>query len=195
MEVLPCSSVQCVGQSDCPQSSVTTSVYDGESNCLEHENQAQVADGRVDDLLPNVEGPQLGRQGEVQEAVDELHNSERCQNGASIFDCQVEVQKSSSGSLDLEDDDINALNYCTEPGLNSDNGQLIVDSMESELPNNSREGESSRSESTWLDSDESVALWVKVTFPSFTFRSLPFFFHNLNLFYAISIVSVAYQVG
>ncbi|KAL6273851.1 hypothetical protein ACE6H2_024543 [Prunus campanulata] len=162
MEVLPCSSVQCVGQSDCPQhSSATTSVYDGESNCLEHEKQVHVADGRVDDLLPNAEGPQLVRQGQVQEAVDELHTSEGCQNGASCLDIQVEGQKSSSISHDFDDDDINEQNYCTEPCLTSDNGHLIVDSRESELPNNRREGESYLSESTWLESDESVALWVK----------------------------------
>lgn len=162
MEVLPCSSVQCVGQSDCPQhSSATTSVYDGESNCLEHEKQVHVADGRVDDFLPNVEGPQLVRQGQVQEAVDELHTSEGCQNGASCLDSQAEGQKSSSISHDFDDDDINEQNYCTEPCLTSDNGHLIVDSRENELPNNRREGESYLSESTWLESDESVALWVK----------------------------------
>ncbi|KAH0971318.1 hypothetical protein GBA52_023474 [Prunus armeniaca] len=162
MEVLPCSSVQCVGQSDCPQhSSATTSVYDGDSNCLEHEKQVHVPDGRVDDLLPNVEGPQLVRQGQVQEAVDELHTSEGCQNGASCLDSQAEGQKSSSISHDFDDDDVNEQNYCTEPCLTSDNGHLIVDSRESELPNNRREGESYLSESTWLESDESVALWVK----------------------------------
>ncbi|PQP92515.1 histone-lysine N-methyltransferase SUVR5 [Prunus yedoensis var. nudiflora] len=109
MEVLPCSSVQRVGQSDCPQhSSATTSVYDGESNCLEHEKQKDVK--------------------------MELH---------------VLIVK------------WRPKNYCTEPCLTSDNGHLIVDSRESELPNNRREGESYLSESTWLESDESVALWVK----------------------------------
>ncbi|CAB4318333.1 unnamed protein product [Prunus armeniaca] len=79
------------------QLSATTSVYDGESNCPEHEKQEQVADGRVDDLLPNVERPQLVRQGQVQEAVDELHTPEGCQNGASCLDCQAEEgQKLSS---------------------------------------------------------------------------------------------------
>ncbi|XP_068344381.1 histone-lysine N-methyltransferase SUVR5-like isoform X1 [Pyrus communis] len=157
MEVLPCSTIR-VGQSDCPQqSSSTPSVYDGESNCLEHEKKVQAAD----DILPNVEGPQLGRQGEVQEAVDELHTSEGCQNGASVIDCcQLEGQKSSSGSQDFDDDDVNAQNY-SEPCVTSDNSHMIVDSRESALPNNSREGESSLSESAWLESDESVALWVK----------------------------------
>ncbi|TQD72798.1 hypothetical protein C1H46_041671 [Malus baccata] len=157
MEVLPCSTIR-VGQSDCPQqSSATTSVCDGESNCLEHGKEVQAAD----DLLPNVEGPRLGRQGEVPEAVDELQISEGCQNGASVLDCyQLEGQKTSSGSQDFDDDDINAQNY-SEPCVTSDNSHLIVDSSENALPNNSREGESSLSESTWLESDESVALWVK----------------------------------
>ncbi|RXH75223.1 hypothetical protein DVH24_029944 [Malus domestica] len=157
MEVLPCSTIR-VGQSDCPQqSSATTSVCDGESNCLEHGKEVQAAD----DLLPNVEGPRLGRQGEVPEAVDELQTSEGCQNGVSVLDCyQLEGQKTSSGSQDFDDDDINAQNY-SEPCVTSDNSHLIVDSNENALPNNSREGESSLSESTWLESDESVALWVK----------------------------------
>ena len=166
MEVLPCSTIR-VGQSDCPQQgSSTPFVYDGESNCLEHEKKVQAAD----DILPNVEGPQLGRQVEVQEAADELHTSEGCQNGASVIDCrQLEGQKSSTGSQDFDDDDINAQNY-SEPCVTSDNSHMIVDSRESALPNNSREGESSLSESAWLESDESVALWVKVTFVSFTFN-------------------------
>ncbi|BFG39446.1 hypothetical protein CerSpe_257200 [Prunus speciosa] len=89
------------------QRSATTSAYDGESNCPEHEKQEQVADGRVDDLLPNVERPQLVRQGQVQEAVDELHTSEGCQNGASCLDCQAEEgQKLSSVSHDFDGDDI-----------------------------------------------------------------------------------------
>ncbi|KAH0968984.1 hypothetical protein GBA52_029155 [Prunus armeniaca] len=123
--------------------SATTSVYDGESNCPEHEKQEQVADGRVDDLLPNVERPQLVRQGQVQEAVDELHTPEGCQNGASCLDCQAEEgQKLSSVSHNFDGDDINEQNYRTEPCLTSGNGHLIVDSRESELPNNIWEGES-----------------------------------------------------
>ncbi|KAH0968985.1 hypothetical protein GBA52_029156 [Prunus armeniaca] len=125
------------------QLSATTSVYDGESNCPEHEKQEQVADGRVDDLLPNVERPQLVRQGQVQEAVDELHNPEGCQNGASCLDCQAEEgQKLSNVSHNFDGDDINEQNYRTEPCLTSGNGHLIVDSRESELPNNIWEGES-----------------------------------------------------
>ncbi|CAB4287961.1 unnamed protein product [Prunus armeniaca] len=38
--------------------------------------------------------------------------------------------------------DINEQNYCTEPCLTSGNGHVIVDSRESELPNNIWEGES-----------------------------------------------------
>ncbi|XP_050388132.1 histone-lysine N-methyltransferase SUVR5 [Argentina anserina] len=164
MEVLPCSTVQCVGQSDCPQESSGTTPVNGESNCLEHERQVPVIDRTVEGLLPTVEVTQLGSQGEVKGAAHELHMSEGCRAGASNLDCQVESQKSSSGSHGSEsfdDDDINAQNYSTEPSLISDNGNLKLDGNENGLPYNSREGESSHSDSTWLECHESVPLWVK----------------------------------
>ncbi|XP_062154230.1 histone-lysine N-methyltransferase SUVR5 isoform X2 [Alnus glutinosa] len=150
MEVLPCSGVKYVGEADCPQpSSGTAFTYDGESNNLEHGKQDQLADGRLDDLLLTVDGPQIEKQGEVQETVDELPTSEGHCSGASYC-----------GSHDFEDDDVNTQSYCTEPCMVSENSHIIVDTIEGELPNN-REEESSLSEPTWLEGDESVALWVK----------------------------------
>lgn len=141
MEVLPCSGVQYVGEADCSQpSSGMAFTYDGESNSLEHGKQDQLAD-RLDDLLLNVEGPQIEKQAEVQGTVDELPTSEGHCSGASYC-----------GSHDFEDD---------EPCMVSENSHIIVDTIEGELPNN-REEESSLSEPTWLEGDESVALWVKV---------------------------------
>ena len=164
MEVLPCSGVEYVADSDCAQpSSGTTFTYDRESNCLEHRKKVQVADGRMDDLLLSVEGNPAGRLDEGQGTRDELPISEEHHSGLSYYDCQAEGQRLSCESHDYEDDDLNAQNCCTGP-LASENSNLIVDTIESELPSNNREGELSLSEPKWLERDESVALWVKVAF-------------------------------
>ena len=152
MEVLPCSGVQYVGESDrSQQSSGTVFLYDGEANCLEHGKQVQMGDGKPGNLLLNVEGPQIEKQGEVKGTVDELPTSEGHCSGASNCDSQLEDQNLSSGSHDFEDDDVNVQNYCTDPCM----------------PN--REEESSLAEPTWLEGDESVALWVKVIISIFLF--------------------------
>lgn len=144
MEVLPCSGVQYVGESDrSQQSSGTVFLYDGEANCLEHGKQVQMGDGKLGNLLLNVEGPQIEKPGEVKGTVDELPTSEGHCSGASYCDSQLEDQNLSCGSHDFEDDDVNAQNYCMDPCMPS------------------REEESSLAEPTWLEGDESVALWVK----------------------------------
>ncbi|XVE82696.1 hypothetical protein DITRI_Ditri16bG0026600 [Diplodiscus trichospermus] len=163
MEVLPCSGVQYVADSDSAQlSSGTTFTYEGEeSNCLEHRKQVQVADGRMDNLLLSTERNLEGRQDEGQGRRDELPISEEHHSGSSYYDCQAEGQRLSCGSHDYEDDDSNAQNCCTGPYLASENSHLIVDTIESESPSNNKEGELSFSEPKWLECDESVALWVK----------------------------------
>ncbi|XWS41995.1 hypothetical protein CRYUN_Cryun17cG0130300 [Craigia yunnanensis] len=160
MEVLPCSGVQYVADSDCAQQS-SGMTYDRESNCLEHRKKVQVADGRMDDLLLSVEGNSAERQDGGQGTRDELPISEEHHSGSSYYDCQAEGQRLSCGSHDYEVDDSNGQNCCTGPYLASENSHLTVDSIESESPSNNREGELSLSEPKWLERDESVALWVK----------------------------------
>ncbi|XP_022775257.1 histone-lysine N-methyltransferase SUVR5-like isoform X2 [Durio zibethinus] len=162
MEVLPCSGVQYVADSDCAQQSSGTSfTYDVESNCLEHRKSVKVADGRMDDLLLTAEGNPAERQDGGQGTRDELPISEEHHSGSSCYDCQTEGQRLSCGSHDYEDDDSNTQNCCTGHYLASENSHLIVDTIESESPSNNREGELSLSEPKWLERDESVALWVK----------------------------------
>lgn len=162
MEVLPCSGVQYVGESDCPQQSPgTTFIYDGDSNCVEHGQQVQLADDKMDKLLLNAEGSQKEKKGEVEGRVEELPTSEGHCSGALYFDCEVEDQKQPCNSLYFEDGNLNVQNGCTEPCLASDSSHLIVDTIESELPSNTGEGELSVSEPKWLEQDETVALWVK----------------------------------
>ncbi|KAI4314897.1 hypothetical protein L6164_027760 [Bauhinia variegata] len=157
MEVLPSSGVQYAGESDCPrQSSETDFVYQGEHNHPVNGEQVKMEDGQLNDASVDVEGHQIERQGEGQETVGEFLINSDCQcSGASCCDCQVEDQKEPCGFHDFEDDQIN------EPCLTSDNSLPIVDTIESESPNNTGEGELSHSEPTWLEGDESVALWVK----------------------------------
>ncbi|XVF61946.1 hypothetical protein PTKIN_Ptkin08bG0175900 [Pterospermum kingtungense] len=160
MEVLSCSGVQYVVDSDCgQQSSGTPFTKDGESNCLEHRKKVQAADGRMDNLLLNVEGNPTESQAGSHGTRDELPISEEHHSGSSCYDYQAEGQRLSFESHDYEDDDSNAQTCCTGPS--SENSRLIVDTIESESPRNNREGELSLLEPKWLERDESVALWVK----------------------------------
>ncbi|KAK7359933.1 hypothetical protein VNO77_01902 [Canavalia gladiata] len=155
MEVLPCSGIQYAEESDCPQlSSGTAFVCQGEPNCPESGDQVKLEDNRLNDSLL-MEGPHIERQGQVQQTVCELMTNSDCQGSGASCDCQVEGHKESYSFHDVEDDEIN------EPCLNFEDSLSIADPIESELPNNSREGELSFSEPTWLMGDESVALWVK----------------------------------
>ncbi|KAK8717532.1 hypothetical protein V6N13_044795 [Hibiscus sabdariffa] len=159
MEVVPCSGVQYVVDSDCAQPSLGTT-FEGESNCSEHRKQVQELDGRMDDLLPNVDGNPAGRQDAHQGTRDEFPFSEDHHSGSSDNDCHVEGQRLSCESHGYEDDS-NAQNCCAGPDLASENSHLIVDTIESESPSNNGEAELSLSDSKWLECDESVALWVK----------------------------------
>ncbi|KAJ1419080.1 Histone-lysine N-methyltransferase SUVR5 [Sesbania bispinosa] len=157
MEVLPCSGVHMPGESDCPQrSSGTAFVYQEEPNCPENGEQAKLADGQLIESSDNMQGPHIESQGEGKQTVCDLLANSDCQCiGASCSDCQVEDQKEYCGFHDFEDDVING------PCLTSENSLSIVDTIESESPNNSREGDLSFSEPKWLEGDGSVALWVK----------------------------------
>lgn len=159
--MLPCSGVQYVGETDCSQQSSGTSfVYDGESNCIERGEQLQMADGRLDELVVHVEEPQREKQGE---GHGRLPTSEGHCSRASCIGIQFKNQNSSSLPY-FGYDDLTARNHLTErdeSSLASENSHLVVDTFESELPSNVREGESSHSEPKWLERDETVALWVK----------------------------------
>ncbi|XP_028058530.1 histone-lysine N-methyltransferase SUVR5-like isoform X2 [Camellia sinensis] len=123
MEVFPCSGLHYVEESDCPQQgSGTTIIFGGESNCLEHGEEVQVADVKVSDL--------------------------------------VHIQNFSCDAHDSEDGNLNGQDFCTESCLASETDHLLVDTIESRVLSN-KEGESSLSESKWLEHDESLAVWVK----------------------------------
>lgn len=151
MEVLPCSGVQYAGDSDCPQrSSGTAFVFQEEPSFPENGELAKLADGQLNESLDEMQGAQIERKGEGKQT-----NSDCQCIGASCCDCQVEDQKLDCRFNYFEGDVEN------EPCLASENTLSVVDTIESESPNNNREGDLLFSEPKWLEGDESVALWVK----------------------------------
>ncbi|KHN36168.1 Histone-lysine N-methyltransferase SUVR5 [Glycine soja] len=148
MEVLPCSGVQYAGESDCPQqSSGTAFVYQEQPNCPENGEHVNFVAAQLNESSHKMQGPQIERH---------LSTNSDCQCiGTSCCDCQVDDQHEYCGFHDFEEDMIN------EPCLTSENFISVVDTIEIESPNNSREGDLSCSEPKWLEGDESVALWVK----------------------------------
>lgn len=163
--MLPCSGVQYVGETDCAQQAAGTAFnYDRQSNCIEHGKQAQVADGRVDGVVVNIEGPQIERQAEVHVMLTDVSAAEGHCNGASYFESKLEGQTSSTVAHDFKDDDFttpNRFTECDESPLASGNSDLIVSTIESEMPCDNQDTEHSFSEPEWLQRDECTAIWVK----------------------------------
>ncbi|KAK2987494.1 hypothetical protein RJ640_012153 [Escallonia rubra] len=149
MEVLPCSGVCYAGESNCPQQDSGIN-RDRESNCLGHAEHVQMADVKLDDIMPTVEGSHEEQQGGVQWIVDGNYN------GDSSYEFGVEGQKLSCDFHDSEDDSLNAQDSCTGPSGAPDNN-----SNGTELPSSHREGEFPLSDSNWLGQDEPMAVWVK----------------------------------
>uniref|UniRef100_A0A2P2KG59 Uncharacterized protein n=1 Tax=Rhizophora mucronata TaxID=61149 RepID=A0A2P2KG59_RHIMU len=161
MEVVQCSDVQYVRESDgAQQNSGSGFVYDGESNGFENRKQVHLADGRADNLLLNVDG--IDRQSQGQGMVDEILMSEGQHTGVSYSDCQVESQRLSCDSYDFEGDDVNEQNYFGEPCSASEKVPFVMETTESE-PGSLKDGDLSPLQPNWLENDESVALWVKVS--------------------------------
>ncbi|KAM6564508.1 hypothetical protein CsatB_024506 [Cannabis sativa] len=156
MEVISCSKVQYRGESDCPQQILGKDIsYDKDSNLDEHGQKVQLIKNGVDDVLQRVERPQTEMQAVVPATVDETRASEGNCNGVSHgYD---DGDNKDNGDKRNANDQ----NYCEDSCLVSDNCHLVVDTIENELPNNIREGDSSFIEPMLLKEDESVALWVK----------------------------------
>ncbi|KAL2348457.1 hypothetical protein Fmac_002457 [Flemingia macrophylla] len=150
MEVLPCSGVQYAGESDCPQqSSGTAFVYQEEPNFPENGEQVKLVAAQLNESSHKMPLHQIERQGDLPT------NLEGQYIGASCFDYQADDQNENCGFHDFEEDMIN------EACLTSDNSISVVDTIESESPNSSKNGDWSCAEPKWLEGDESIALWVK----------------------------------
>ncbi|XP_022132629.1 histone-lysine N-methyltransferase SUVR5 isoform X2 [Momordica charantia] len=164
MEVLPMSDVQHVEDSDSPKISGTALFYDGQqsNNSIDREQAAQTANGGLNDLSVNVEDAQINSKCDSQAAPQYLPASGHSSSD-SYSNYQMNDQKASCGSPESDFDDTNTENYSTESCLASENSRIVVDTIEDELPSNSKAEELSVSgpEPMWLEGDESVALWVK----------------------------------
>ncbi|KAE9613009.1 putative histone-lysine N-methyltransferase transcription factor C2H2 family [Lupinus albus] len=154
MEVLPCSGVQYARESECTQhSSETGFVYQGEPNWQINGEQVKLAANLMKEPSNKMEGPQIERQGEGKKTFYDLSD---CQYiGTSCCDCHVKDQRKSCGCHSFKEDVISG--HC----LTSETSLAVVDTIESESPNKSKEGDLSLSKPAWLERDGSVALWVK----------------------------------
>ncbi|CAI9110041.1 OLC1v1010002C1 [Oldenlandia corymbosa var. corymbosa] len=149
MEVLPCSGVSYSAEPDCPvQGSRASLMFAGESNSLEHIEDRQCIDSKVDDLELNLERPKEG--GKC--LVAEVPTLEVQGNGGAHYDVDVHDQELSFDSHDsgnekskAQDQLIGSSVYTNKSGQSSVNQELRAF-----IP-----------ESTWLETDEPLAVWVK----------------------------------
>ncbi|GMH25242.1 hypothetical protein Nepgr_027085 [Nepenthes gracilis] len=163
MEVIACSNLRHAEESDCSQQkSLMDLVYDGKSNCHEHAKRVQLADHELNHFVLN---PNLAREGIKCEALgpvaDELCSPEGRDNGSSCCDLDVNSQKISGDFHELDDDKEDIESHDEESCAAFENSQVIVDTIESDMPSENKDEESSPLESKWPDKDEALALWVK----------------------------------
>lgn len=157
MEVLPSSNVQCGGESGFPQQdSGSTYMYDENINCTDH-TEVQVMDVQVNDLTLNGEGSHF-EQGGDKWTIAESSTSEGHDNDDSLFEFEVDGQKFSSDSHDSAHSE----DQCTRGSLTSENSQLHVETIMSDLPSSSREEVPWLAEVKWPEPEEAMAVWVKV---------------------------------
>lgn len=176
MEVLPCSSVSYIADSDClNQGSGTSFMYTGESNRVEHTEEVQVTDFKVDDLEINLEGP---REEGSKWSPEGLPASEVHNNGDAYYAFEMDGQKFSFDSHDSEDEKLIAQDDSMGPCL---------ESIESGQPIGDQERGLTILESKWLEKDESLSVWVKVLivfiYGHFIFATvcLPFIFFSQRI--------------
>ncbi|KAL2531921.1 Histone-lysine N-methyltransferase SUVR5 [Abeliophyllum distichum] len=161
MEVISCSGVHCVGESDCPEQGSNAPLQcDGKSDCIEDVVPVKAAEIKVDDLMLDVGRPLEEREGGGQFIVEGVPASEGCYNGDAYYDSDVDGQNSSSDSQNTADDNLDKQGDLAGPARVSENSQFAVNTDESGLLAKNHEGESSHSEIR-LEQDEPVAVWVK----------------------------------
>ncbi|KAL3526706.1 hypothetical protein ACH5RR_011362 [Cinchona calisaya] len=153
MEVLPCSGVSYVSDSDClNQGSGASFMYAGESNGVERTEEVQMTDVKIDDLELNLEGTQDEIEEGSQWSLEGMPTSEVHNNGDAYFEFEMGGQKFSFDSNDSEDRKSIAPDHFMGPS---------PDTIESGLPSGNQDPGLSMSESEWLEKDECLAVWVK----------------------------------
>ncbi|KAL3378521.1 hypothetical protein AABB24_004444 [Solanum stoloniferum] len=162
MEVLPCSNIHYVPESDCPQQgSGTTLMYGGKPNHLEHAEQVQAGDVKVDDVLLNMKEFQEEKADGRQFSVEGLPTADVIPTKDAYYDFGGDGQMLSSDFHDSGDDNVVEHDHVTRSDLVPECLRPVVDTIESGLPYSNQVVGSSSCESKWLDEDGPLAVWVK----------------------------------
>ncbi|KAJ8546104.1 hypothetical protein K7X08_018687 [Anisodus acutangulus] len=162
MEVLPCSNVHYVTESDCPQQgSGTTLMYGGKPNHIEHAEQVHAGDVKIDDVVLNTKECQEEKADGRQFTIEGLPTAEGLPTKDAYYDFGGDGRMQSSDFHDSGDDNVEEHNHITRPGLAPECLRPVVDTIEIGVPNSNQVVGSSPCESRWLEEDEPHAVWVK----------------------------------
>ncbi|KAM3363600.1 histone-lysine N-methyltransferase SUVR5 isoform X2 [Capsicum galapagoense] len=154
MEVLSCSNIHYVTESDCPQQGPgATLMYGGKPNHLEHAEQVQASDLKVDDVVLNSECQEEKADGR-QFAVEGLPTADGLHTKDAYYDFGGDGQMQCSDFPDSGDDNVEEHDHVTRPGL-------VPETIEIGVPNSSQVVGSSPCDSKWLEEDGPLAVWVK----------------------------------
>lgn len=157
------SGVHYVGESDCAQEDVGTSLVHGEEpNCVKLTAEVQTADLKVDGMVINVEGTQKETQDGVQWTVEAMQTSEEHFTANAYHEFEEDGPKLSSDSHDSEDENTEIQAHAAGPGLAVESSKPFLNANESGNPNDNQEGETKLCEPPLLERDEPLAVWVKV---------------------------------
>ncbi|KAK4346551.1 hypothetical protein RND71_032890 [Anisodus tanguticus] len=163
MEVLPCSNVHYVTESDCPQQgSGTTLMYGGKPNHIEHAEQVHAGDVKIDDVVLNTKECQEEKADGRQFTIEGLPTAEGLPTKDAYYDFGGDGRMMQSSDFhDSGDDNVEEHNHITRPGLAPECLRPVVDTIEIGVPNSNQVVGSSPCESRWLEEDEPHAVWVK----------------------------------
>lgn len=165
MEVLPCSNIHYVPESDCPQQgSGTTLMYGGKPNHLEHAEQVQTGecDVKVDDVVLNTKERQEEKADGRQFTVEGLPTADGLPTKDAYYDFGGDGQMLSSDFHDSGDENVEEHDHVTKSGLVPEGLRPVIDTIEIGLPSSNQVAGSSPCESKWLEEDGPLAVWVKV---------------------------------
>lgn len=135
-------------------------MYGGKPNHLEHAEQVQTSDVKVDDVVLNTKECQEEKADGRQFTVEGLPTADGLPTKDAYYDFGGDGQMQSS-DYDSGDDNVEEHDHVTRPGLSPERLRPVVDSIEIGLPNNNQVVGSSPCESKWLEEDGPLAVWVK----------------------------------
>lgn len=145
-------------------------MYGGKPDQLEHAEQVQASDLKVDDVVLNSECQEEKADGR-QFAVEGLPTADGLHTKDAYYDFGGDGQMQCSDFPDSGDDNVEEHDHVTRPGL-------VPETIEIGVPNSSQVVGSSPCDSKWLEEDGPLAVWVKVFISIWSFY-LCIYFYNL----------------